>query len=194
MHRLVIAAAIVVMGCGAEMDDRSRNLDYITEAILKPNCGTAACHSTFRQAKGFVFDTIDAARETFQGDEILTMPSDPDQRNSVAGLVINLTTELAGKPRMPYYEPLPDADVALIQDWLNLGAAGTCRGSASCLGPYIVPCVGNQAYDLDLVSPAATLRASVTANLVVDCALLGTKMTPAKVMTCRDTACVEVPQ
>ena len=184
MHRLVIAAAIVVMGCGAE-DDRSRNLDYITEAILKPNCGGAACHSTFRQAKGFVFDTIDGARATFQRDDILTLPSNPDQPDSVAGLVINLTTELPGRPRMPYYEPLPDADVTLIQDWLHDGAAGTCTGSFSCLGTIKVPCTSDHAYDLSRVVPMVAAPA-------IDCATEGAMMTPPKVMTCREAACVEV--
>jgi hypothetical protein len=187
MHRLVIATAIVVMGCGAE-DDRSRNLDYITEAVLKPNCGSAVCHSSFRQAKGYVFDTIDAARASFQRDEILMLPSDPEQRDSVAGLVVNLTTELPKAPRMPYYEPLPDADVELIRHWLHDGAAGTCTGSASCLGPFIVPCTADHGFNIDLVVP------TVDAGQVTDCADLGAKMTPVKVMTCRDTACVEVPQ
>ena len=180
MHRLVIAAAIVVMGCGAEMDDRSRNLDYITEAVLKPNCGGAACHSTFRQAKGLVFDTIEGSRATFQGDEKLLLPSDLSDETLPPQLVVNLTTELANAPRMPYTEPLPDADVALIQRWLEGGAVGACSGAASCLGPYIVPCTDDHAYEVGLIVPM------IDTAQVTDCRESGPNM------TCRDAACVEV--
>lgn len=186
MHRQLIALAIVLIGCGAQ-DDRAPNLDYITETILRPTCGTAVCHSTFRQEQGYIFDTVEGSRHTFQSDEILTLPSNNEDRNSTPGLVVNLTTEQPGAPRMPYNEAMPDADVALIQRWLHDGAAGTCQGVADCLGPFVVPCITeDQSFNLDLVVP------TVDPTQVMDCADLGAKMTPAVVMTCKKAACVQV--
>ena len=192
MHRAnALFATAVVLGfaaCGAEKDDRARNLDYITEAILKPSCGQASCHSAFRQEQGYAFDSIDGARNSFQADEILVLPSDPDQRDAPAGLVLNLTLEQPGAPRMPYYEPMPDKDVELIGKWLHDGASGTCKGAMSCLGPYIVPCGAMETYELDLIVP------TLDVGLVTDCGMLGALMVPAVQLTCRNAACVQVTQ
>lgn len=136
MQRQVLVA-LVLAGCGTTDDQRPRNLDYITEAILAPSCGAATCHSSFKAADGFVFDTVDAARATFQNDEIL-LRFDDDPSN--AGLVLNLTVEQPGAPRMPLNAPIPDADIALIQDWIGFGAPGVCNGLSACLGSYAVPC------------------------------------------------------
>jgi hypothetical protein len=130
--------ALVLAACGTSDDQRPRNLDYITEAILAPSCGAATCHSTFKGADGFVFDTIEGARATFQGDDQL-IRFDDDASSS--GLVLNLTLEQPGAPRMPLNASIPDADIALIEDWIGFGAPGVCNGLAACLGPYALPCV-----------------------------------------------------
>ncbi len=137
MQRLAMAV-LVLAACGTTDDQRPRNLDYITEAILAPSCGGATCHSTFKAADGFVFDTVDGARATFQGDDELIMPKGEDA--SSAGLILNLTLEQANAPRMPLNAPIPDADIELIQDWLGFGAPGVCNGLSACLGNYAVPC------------------------------------------------------
>jgi hypothetical protein len=138
MQRLAVAA-LVLAACGTSDDQRPRNLDYITEAILAPNCGAAVCHSSFRQEDGFVFDTVDAARATFQSDPELIgfQEGDPEK---TPGLVLNLTIEQVGAPRMPYNAPIPDADVELIADWLKHGAPGVCNGVRACLGNYTIRC------------------------------------------------------
>jgi hypothetical protein len=149
MYRLALGTASALTACGAEVDDRPANLDYITEAILAPSCGGATCHSSFRREQGLTFDNVDDARATFQGDEILIRPSDPEDPNSPSGLFLNLTTEQPGAPRMPFYEPMPDHDIALIDRWLRGGAAGVCVGGATaCLGENVVPCNDKGAYDL----------------------------------------------
>ena len=136
MQRLAMVA-LVLAACGTTDDQRPRNLDYITEAILAPSCGAATCHSSFKAADGFVFDTIEAARATFQADDLL-LRFDDDAAS--AGLVLNLTLEQPGAPRMPLNAPIPDVDIALIQDWIGFGAPGVCNGLSACLGPYAVPC------------------------------------------------------
>jgi hypothetical protein len=136
MQRLAVVA-LVLAACGTTDDQRPRNLDYITEAILAPSCGAATCHSTFKGADGFVFDTVEAARVTFQNDDQL-LRFDDDA--AAAGLVLNLTLEQPGSPRMPLNAPIPDVDIALIQDWIGFGAPGVCNGLAACLGPYALKC------------------------------------------------------
>lgn len=137
MQRLAVAA-LLLCACG-ETDDRPQNLDYVTKAILAPSCGSAVCHSAFRQEDGLVFDTVDGARATFQADPQLIAFDDNDP-NKTPGLVLNLTIEQPGAPRMPYDAPLPDVDIALIEDWLRAGAPGVCNGVRACLGQYSVPC------------------------------------------------------
>jgi hypothetical protein len=156
MQRLAVAA-LVLSACGTT-DDRPQNLDYITKSILAPSCGAAVCHSSFRQEDGLVFDTVDNARVTFQSDPQLIGFQETDP-NKTPGLILNLTTEQEGAPRMPYDQPLPDADIALIEDWLKAGAPGVCNGIRACLGEYTVACkqthMSNNgvepfgAYDLD---------------------------------------------
>ncbi len=158
MQRLAIAA-LVLAACGTSDDERPRNLDYITEAILAPSCGTAQCHSTFKQADGFVFDTIDGARTTFQNDiQLFGFEETP-------GLIFNLTLEQPNAPRMPYDAPLPDVDIALIEEWMKAGAPGVCNtGTKGCLDGYAVDCVDvtthmnpttveKGAYDLNDLTP-----------------------------------------
>ena len=137
MQRLVVAA-LLLGGCGTT-DDRPQNLDYITKSILAPACATAVCHSSFRQEEGLVFDTVDNARATFQADPQLIGFEENDP-NKTPGLILNLTLEQQGAPRMPYDQPLPDADVALIEDWLRAGAPGVCNGVRACLGEYTLSC------------------------------------------------------
>ncbi len=134
MQRLAIAS-LVLAACGTSDDERPRNLDYITEAILAPSCGAAQCHSSFKQADGLVFDTIDGARTTFQSDDQLFGTGETPT------LIFNLTLEQVGKPRMPIEAPIPDVDIQLIKEWMQAGAPGVCVGARSCLGSYVVSCV-----------------------------------------------------
>lgn len=176
MQRLAMVA-LVVAGCGTTDDQRPRNLDYITEAILAPSCGAATCHSAFKGADGFVFDTVNGARATFQADlELLSFEDDA----AFAGLVLNLTVEQPGAPRMPLNAPIPDADIALIQDWIGFGAPGVCTGTTACLGPYALPC-----QDVKTNSdPSTTEKGAYKLSELKDannCSLQG--------KVCRDGAC-----
>jgi len=140
MQRLAMVA-LVLAGCGTTDDQRPRNLDYITEAILAPSCGAATCHSSFKAEDGFVFDTVDAARATFQGDRELILSRGDGDDPAFSGMVLSLTVEREDFPRMPLNAPIADADIALIQDWIGFGAPGVCNGLSACLGEYALPCV-----------------------------------------------------
>jgi hypothetical protein len=120
MYRLAFAA-VAVAACTQSDNDRPATLQYITEAILQPNCGQYTCHSSFRRAKGYAFDTVAAARASL-------VPTDPG-----AAQVINtgdptssfLYQVLTRKvKRMPYDAPLPQKDIDLILTWISDGAPG----------------------------------------------------------------------
>jgi hypothetical protein len=117
MHRSVLAVALVA-ACGVDPseDDRPRTLEYVTSAVLKPYCGNAQCHSSFRQASDRAYDTVLAACESIvtQSDVIV---GDPD--GSFIHQVLVRTID-----RMPYDQPMPDVDRALLRDWILIGAPG----------------------------------------------------------------------
>jgi len=126
MHRSVMAAALLLAACGVDPseDDRPRTLHYITSAVLKPYCGNAQCHSSFRQEKERAYDTVQRACESMieQGDVI---PGDPD------GSFID---QVLVRPidRMPYDQPMADVDRALLRDWILIGAPGLPTDAEAC--------------------------------------------------------------
>jgi hypothetical protein len=147
---LVISAS----ACGTTTDDRPATLANITESILKPTCASAECHSSFVQQSGYDFENVKGARASFQYDSDLVdieHIGDPDQPPA---LILDLTREQLNKPRMPYDAPLPNADVDLIQQWLEAGLPGICESGAatSCLygkdKARVMRCVGGDAYEL----------------------------------------------
>jgi hypothetical protein len=126
MHRRGLAAAVLLLAaCGVDPseDDRPRTLDYITSAVLKPYCGNAQCHSSFRQEANRAYDRAKAACESIvsQSDVI---PGDPD--GSFIHQVLVRTID-----RMPYDQPMPDVDRALLRDWIMIGAPGLPDPSTS---------------------------------------------------------------
>jgi hypothetical protein len=121
MVRLVLAAVAALAACTQTDNDRPATLQYITEAILQPSCGQYTCHSSFKKAKGFAFDTVAAAQASFA-------PSDPnmprlintsDPPSSVLYQVLTRKVK-----RMPYDAPLPQKDIDLILAWIEDGAPG----------------------------------------------------------------------
>ncbi len=146
----LVLAILVAGACGTTTDDRPATLANITESILKPTCAAAQCHSTFRQQNGYDFETVKTARASFQSDPVLVDVTDINTTTPPT-LILNLTLEQGqGARRMPYDAPLPNADVDLIQRWLEAGLPGICPAGATsaCLGAKLLPCLEDGAYDL----------------------------------------------
>jgi hypothetical protein len=126
MTRSVWAVALLLASCGVDPseDDRPRTMDYVVSAVLKPYCGNAQCHSSFRQEAHRAYDTVLAACRTIldQGDVI---PGDPD------GSFIHQVT-VRTIDRMPYDQPLPDVDRLLLYDWIMIGAPGLPATAEAC--------------------------------------------------------------
>ena len=102
---MFIAVIVVAGACGSE-DDRPVSWSYIHAAIIKPNCATASCHAGFAPPNGVRLDERDLARQRF-----LEIP---------VGIAL-LRGQMGGLRRMPPDQPLPDADLDLIEKWIDLG-------------------------------------------------------------------------
>jgi hypothetical protein len=136
--------------CGTSTDDRPPTLAFVTETILKPTCAQAECHSTFAQQKGYDFETVATARASFQNDPVL-VDVDDIGTTTPPTLILNLTIEQGpGALRMPFDAPIPNADVDLIQKWMEAGLSGICPSGATtaCLGGKVLRCVNDDAYEL----------------------------------------------
>lgn len=114
MYRLVLLAAAALAACDQTENDRPPTIEYITAAILQPSCGQATCHSSFRRAEGYAFDTLEEARKSLAGLVIAG-----DVEGSFLNTVLTRTVK-----RMPYDAPLQNKDIALIQRWIDEGAIG----------------------------------------------------------------------
>jgi hypothetical protein len=86
----------------------------VTHTILKPACANAQCHSSYNAAKGYRFDTVEHVRETG-----LVIPGD-----EASFLYQVMIREEPVGPRMPYDQPLPAGDIALVKRWIVEGADG----------------------------------------------------------------------
>jgi hypothetical protein len=118
------AAALLLCGlgllgaCGGD-DDRPARWSYISAAIIEPNCTTSRCHSSFSSTGGLRLEGADESWAILVGyDERgnYVWPGDP-ARSKLMSLLRGSETW-----RMPPDQPLPDADIALIEQWILEGA------------------------------------------------------------------------
>lgn len=110
LRRLALTAALCLPAC-ADVDDRSTDIHYLHAAIIEPNCTTIGCHSEATEAGNYDMSTAEAACEVLGGlppanikDYLRGESTNPDY------------------PRMPPDVPLPEADIQLIERWLDAGA------------------------------------------------------------------------
>lgn len=117
------AAALVICAltgaCGGDTDERPARWSYISRAIIEPSCATVACHSRFTSRGGLRLEGSDESWVILVGyDERgnYVIPGDP-ARSKLMHL-------LRGDEiwRMPPDQPLPEADIALIERWILEGA------------------------------------------------------------------------
>lgn len=144
MNRLALFAAVLA-ACGSATDDRPATLEYITETILAPTCALAECHSAFKQQAGDVFDTPESVRRTvvLNGLAYPFEMDNPSQTSLIRSLTVGLTSVIdqsRGLVRMPFVQPMPDANVQLIARWIGDGVPGAqCLPNAQNRGCELVP-------------------------------------------------------
>jgi hypothetical protein len=116
----VAAAAVLAVGCGGSTDDRPAQWSFISATITEPSCATVNCHSAIT-AQGHVdLSSREIGYETLVknsgGMSYYVYPGYP-QYSSLITLL-----EAVGTTRMPPDNPLPTADIALIEKWISDGA------------------------------------------------------------------------
>ena len=107
---LILVSAIA--GC-VDTDNRPKTLEYITETILKPSCGTVNCHSSLGKTQGLAFDSVDAVRAAFGTSKYSATPE----------FVLSVM-QSTGSNRMPPNDIVADQDIELIQAWIDAGTPG----------------------------------------------------------------------
>ncbi len=143
--------ALAIAACGAEDYQRPRTIEYITMAILAPNCGNAQCHSALSKEANVIFDTVEDSQQSLLGrvgtilvDEQEQAFGDPEDAKNFASSIMNVLTRTVD--RMPYDQPLPEADIQLIADWIEIGAPDaqcippSASGGGVCAGDKVVLC------------------------------------------------------
>jgi hypothetical protein len=134
MYRLLFLATGVLAGCGTiecddqtytctggenNLDDRPLTLEYVTVTVLRPSCANAQCHSSFAYTAEYRFDTVEHAQESLAGaNGQLVVPGD-SASSFLFQVLVRETQPDGSAPRMPYDQPLPTADIALIKQWID---------------------------------------------------------------------------
>jgi hypothetical protein len=111
----LVVLALGAAGCADDVDDRPAQWSYISAAIIQPSCTTAGCHSHLTSAGGIQLDTPEAGYTFLVGGGFV-IPEQPDQSK--------LLRLLRGDEvwTMPPDTPLPEADIRLIERWIEEGA------------------------------------------------------------------------
>jgi hypothetical protein len=133
--RFLLLAAVGVAGCGGLDDNRPPEWSYISPAIIQPNCATASCHSRGAAVAGLDLSTAEAGWNDLLRQKLPQVPGSPTgpmgRSNVPRQLVIpgnpgqsrvaNMMRAF-GAARMPPDRPLAEADIALVEEWILLGA------------------------------------------------------------------------
>jgi hypothetical protein len=115
---LVAVAALVVVtgaGCGGTKEDRPPQWSFISATIIEPSCVTVNCHSAITAQAGVDLSAREIGYYTLKNGAYLIDNGDP----SSSTLVTVLNAQ--GSMRMPPDNPLPEADIALIEAWIAAG-------------------------------------------------------------------------
>lgn len=126
---LLSSVCWVVVGCGGE-DNRPATWNYVSAAIIQPNCATSSCHSKAAAVAGLDLSTADSGYEDLLEQRLpradgadrtmatraMVLPGNPAQSR-----VVNMMRAF-GAARMPPDRPLAEADIALVEEWILQGA------------------------------------------------------------------------
>ena len=114
------ALASLVTGCGGATDDRPARWSFISATIMEPSCATVNCHSAITHQGGVDLSAREIGYQTLVensgGRTYYVYPGYPQYSP-----VVNLMNA-EGSIRMPPDNPLPQADIQLIESWIADGA------------------------------------------------------------------------
>ena len=113
---LLAAAAAALIGCGGETDDRPPRWSFISATITEQSCATVNCHSEIAQRAAVdLHDRASGYNSLVPRNFVV--PNDQTGSSSLLYLLRG-----RGSLRMPPDVPLPEADIALIDNWIKAGA------------------------------------------------------------------------
>ncbi len=115
LARLAAVAALFAAGCGSATDDRPHTWAFISATITEPSCATVNCHSQFTQRAGLDLSARNVGYYTLVNG-FYVIPQDS------AGSSLTYVLNASGSLRMPPDNPLPIADIQLIEKWIDAGA------------------------------------------------------------------------
>jgi dipeptidyl aminopeptidase/acylaminoacyl peptidase len=143
----IIGVALLALRAGAASPP-SFSADVVP--ILQKNC--LGCHSSAAKMGGLVMEKFDLLMKGgAHGPPIIPGKSGESR------LVLMLEGKV--QPRMPFgTDPLPEADIAIIKEWIDAGGLGPAPGDAEkAIAPIAIPDIKPQ---VPVVSPIASLRFS----------------------------------
>ena len=128
--RILWLSSAVLVACGGE-ENRPATWSYISPAIIQPNCATSSCHSRGSAVAGLDLSTAKKGFDGLMKQKLApnaTLPTRMDfprqliiPGNPVESRVVNMMRAI-GSNRMPPDRPLAEADIALVEEWILLGA------------------------------------------------------------------------
>jgi WD40 repeat protein len=157
----VLVAAYAVFNSSATLESHATaesvpSFNSDIAPILQKNC--LACHSSTEKMGGLVMESYDSLiKGGAHGSPILPH----NARESRLALMIEGKIE----PQMPYAaDPLPAADIAMIEAWINAGAKGpVATEPAKTLTPVTIPEIKTE---VPVVSPVASVKFSPDGKLL----------------------------
>jgi hypothetical protein len=117
---LAAASVAMGMGCGGTQEDRQPQWSFISPVVIEPACATVNCHSAITHQGGVDLSNSTIGYQTLvqnsNGMTYYVYPGYPQYSSLIT--LLNAT----GSIRMPPDNPLPQADIQLISDWIQQGA------------------------------------------------------------------------
>ena len=114
------------MGCGGATEDRQPQWSFISPTIIEPACATVNCHSAITHQGGVDLSNSTIGYKTLVnvngssmadgGQTLYVYPGYPQYSELIT------LFNAVGSMRMPPDNPLPQADIQLISDWIEHGA------------------------------------------------------------------------
>jgi hypothetical protein len=119
----VLALACATLGACVDIDERPASWSYIHATIIEPNCTTSNCHTDITKVAGISFDDPD--------ESYLALAGVACGAGTATDLVVAGQPEMSKLmyllrgvevPIMPPDVPLPDAEIELVERWIQGGA------------------------------------------------------------------------
>ena len=102
-------------GCGGSTEDRPHTWSFISAAITEPSCATVNCHSAATRRGGVDLHAREVGYYNLLNG-FYVIPGD------ATGSSLVYLVNAAGSLRMPPDNPLPAADIQLIESWIQNNA------------------------------------------------------------------------